>query len=144
MDPLLQASLMNQSLMSQSLSDLRNPGYRNSGEWRMFSSDSDIKDIAEGEMEGGEHLGLLLEGEGEKIGSKESISTLKNPSGPNTAQVISLRHGGEPSGLQFICNLHHCNFLRFSTLDHCCRALLGTRPATRNRNQPDGWIRTPV
>ena len=44
------ASLMNQSLMSQSLSDLRNPpGNRHSGEWpRMFASDSDIKDIAEG------------------------------------------------------------------------------------------------
>ena len=41
-----QVSLMNQSLMSQSLSDLRNPangGNRTSGEWRMFSSDSDIK-----------------------------------------------------------------------------------------------------
>ena len=37
---------MNQSLLSQSLSDLRHPpGSRTSGEWRMFSSDSDIKDI---------------------------------------------------------------------------------------------------
>lgn len=40
------ASLMNQSLMSQSLSDLRGPN-RQSGEWKMFASDSDIKDIAE-------------------------------------------------------------------------------------------------
>jgi hypothetical protein len=60
------ASLMNQSLMSQSLSDLRHPpGCRNSGEWRMFSSDSDIKDIiAEGEVGGA-------------AGSQESIDTLK-------------------------------------------------------------------
>jgi hypothetical protein len=66
------ASLMSQSLMSQSLSDLRHPpGCRNSGEWRMFSSDSDIKDIiAEGEVAAGAEEG----------GSQESIDTLKNPS----------------------------------------------------------------
>jgi hypothetical protein len=72
------ASLMNQSLMSQSLSDLRHPpGCRNSGDWRMFSSDSDIKDIiTEGEVVGEEGA--------EVNGSQESIHTIKNPS----AQVV--------------------------------------------------------
>jgi len=82
-------SLMNQSLMSQSLSDLRNPangGNRTSGEWRMFSSDSDIKDIAESEVEEGGSLVLTGDLQQPDGGSGESINTIKNPSGSNTAQ----------------------------------------------------------
>ena len=104
---------MNQSLLSQSLSDLRNPpgSKRASGEWRMFSSDSDIKDIKEGEREGGEgddgeaegencsvdegvgdEIGTLGEGSlvGDGKGSNESVDTLKNPSASNSAQVCIL------------------------------------------------------
>ncbi len=75
------ASLMNQSLMSQSLSDLRNPPNRHSGEWKMFASDSDIKDIAE-VMESSDASPLSA-----KEGSHESVSTLTlSPgSGTNTA-----------------------------------------------------------
>ena len=81
------ASLMSQSLMSQSLSDLRHPpGWRNSGDWRMFSSDSDIKDIiAEGEA-----VDTTRDEEEEQRGSQESINTIKNPS----AQVELQQHPG--------------------------------------------------
>ena len=62
------ASLMNQSLMSQSLSDLRHPQSRHSGEWKMFASDSDIKDIAE----------VLETGQTDtRSGSNETVSTLQ-------------------------------------------------------------------
>jgi len=85
------ASLMNQSLLSQSLSDLRHPpGSRTSGEWRMFSSDSDIKDIKE--VEDGENVVLGLDVGG---GSRESINTLKNPSGTSTAQGTPRSKSGE-------------------------------------------------
>ena len=101
------ASLMNQSLMSQSLSDLRHPpGCRNSGEWRMFSSDSDIKDIiAEGEVLGG---GEEEEEQAAGGGSRESINTLKNPS----AQV---NHSLPIYGNRYVVTLnlslnHHNNF----------------------------------
>lgn len=87
------ASLMNQSLLSQSLSDLRNPpgSKRASGEWRMFSSDSDIKDIKEGEREPcsgdeGDIITSNTETNNEARGSNESVNTLKNPSATNSAQ----------------------------------------------------------
>ena len=75
------ASLMNQSLMSQSLSDLRNPPNRHSGEWKMFASDSDIKDIAE-VMESSDASPVSA-----KEGVHESVSTLtlSAGSGTNTA-----------------------------------------------------------
>ena len=72
------ASLMNQSLMSQSLSDLRNPPNRHSGEWKMFASDSDIKDIAEVIETGAD--GSVAN----KTGSDESVSTLHVSSGSGT------------------------------------------------------------
>ena len=80
------ASLMNQSLMSQSLSDLRNPPNRHSGEWKMFASDSDIKDIAE-----------VTEG-GENLGSQESVSTLhvSAGSGTDTATNTPRKQKDEP------------------------------------------------
>lgn len=94
---------MNQSLLSQSLSDLRNPpGQRYSGEWpRMFASDSDIKDIAEGsEVESGGPNSLLAGPQG----SQESVCTLKNPSGTSTVQTtprkqeeLNLKMEGHPS-----------------------------------------------
>ena len=60
---------------SQSLSDLRNPGSkRHSAEFRMFASDSDIKDIAEG-SEGSEGPSSLLAGGSPN--SQESIATIK-------------------------------------------------------------------
>ena len=90
---------MNQSLLSQSLSDLRNPpgSKRASGEWRMFSSDSDIKDIKEGEREPcsgdeGDKENIITsntETNNEARGSNESVNTLKNPSATNSAQVIT-------------------------------------------------------
>ena len=72
------ASLMNQSLMSQSLSDLRNPPNRHSGEWKMFASDSDIKDIAE-VIESSEVSPVSA-----KQGSQESVSTLILSAGSGT------------------------------------------------------------
>lgn len=79
-DKTRKTSLMNQSLMSQSLSDLRNPSQQHSAEFRMFASDSDIKDIAEGSEEGPGSLVLTA-----SPGSKESVATLKNPgSGAST------------------------------------------------------------
>ena len=77
------ASLMNQSLMSQSLSDLRNPPNRHSGEWKMFASDTDIKDIAE-VMENSEGSPLSV-----KQGSQESVSTLHVSSGSGTATATN-------------------------------------------------------
>ena len=84
------ASLMNQSLMSQSLSDLRNPpGNRHSGEWpRMFASDSDIKDIAEGvESDGPSSLlantGVI--GPQQIQGSEESVCTIMNQGSSGTS-----------------------------------------------------------
>lgn len=67
------ASLMNQSLMSQSLSDLRNTPTRHSGEWKMFASDSDIKDIAEAI----ESSDSPVSKKTNSNGSKESVTTLK-------------------------------------------------------------------
>jgi len=87
------ASLMNQSLMSQSLSDLRNPpGNRHSGEWpRMFASDSDIKDIAEGVE--GDGPGSLLATTGiigpQLQGSEESVCTLRNQGGSGASTVTT-------------------------------------------------------
>ena len=72
------ASLMNQSLMSQSLSDLRNPPNRHSGEWKMFASDSDIKDIAE-VIETSDVSPVPA-----KQGSQESVSTLILSAGSGT------------------------------------------------------------
>jgi len=72
------ASLMNQSLMSQSLSDLRNPPNRHSGEWKMFASDSDIKDIAE-VIESSDASPVSA-----KQGSQESVSTLILSAGSGT------------------------------------------------------------
>ena len=72
------ASLMNQSLMSQSLSDLRNPSNRHSGEWKMFASDSDIKDIAE-VIESSDASAVSA-----KQGSQESVSTLILSAGSGT------------------------------------------------------------
>ena len=72
------ASLMNQSLMSQSLSDLRHPPNRHSGEWKMFASDSDIKDIAE-VIESSEVSPVSA-----KQGSQESVSTLILSAGSGT------------------------------------------------------------
>jgi len=84
------ASLLNQSLMSQSLSDLRNPpGSRYSGEWpRMFASDSDIKDIAEG-IEGDGPSSLLTGTQpiGQPQGSEESVCTLRNQGGSGASTV---------------------------------------------------------
>jgi len=79
-------SLLNQSLMSQSLSDLRNPpGSRHSGEWpRMFASDSDIKDIAEGIETDGQ--GGLLPG---ALGSGESVETIRNQGGSGASTVTT-------------------------------------------------------
>lgn len=74
------ASLMNQSLMSQSLSDLRHPTNRHSGDWKMFASDSDIKDIAE----------VLETSPGEvKTGSDESVSTLHVSTGSGTCTATT-------------------------------------------------------
>ena len=72
------ASLMNQSLMSQSLSDLRNPPNRHSGEWKMFASDSDIKDIAE-VIESSDASPVSA-----KQGSQDSVSTLTLSAGSGT------------------------------------------------------------
>jgi len=85
--------LMNQSLLSQSLSDLRNPGQqRHSAEFRMFASDSDIKDIAEGSE--GEGPSSLLAGV--IPGSQESVTTIKNPSsGTTTVQTTPRRDAGD-------------------------------------------------
>eukprot|EP00092_Neocalanus_flemingeri_P022935 GFUD01024866.1.p1 GENE.GFUD01024866.1~~GFUD01024866.1.p1 ORF type:complete len:1003 (-),score=283.83 GFUD01024866.1:228-3236(-) len=82
------ASLLNQSLMSQSLSDLRNPpGSRHSGEWpRMFASDSDIKDIAEG-IEGDGPASLLAGTLGPHKGSEESVCTIMNQVGSGASTV---------------------------------------------------------
>jgi len=84
------ASLLNQSLMSQSLSDLRNPpGSRYSGEWpRMFASDSDIKDIAEGiEGDGPSSLLAGTQPVGQPQGSEESVCTLRNQGGSGGSTV---------------------------------------------------------
>jgi len=88
-------SLMNQSLLSQSLSDLRNPGSkRHSAEFRMFASDSDIKDIQEGsEGSGGEGPSSML---GAATASQESVTTLKNPN--NSAQGTPRKAGDEDVG----------------------------------------------
>ena len=88
-------SLMNQSLLSQSLSDLRNPGSkRHSAEFRMFASDSDIKDIQEGsEGSGGEGPSPML---GAATASQESVTTLKNPN--NSAQGTPRKAGDEDVG----------------------------------------------
>jgi len=88
------ASLMNQSLMSQSLSDLRNPpGNRHSGEWpRMFASDSDIKDIAEGvETDGPSSLlaTTAIIGPQQVQGSEESVCTIMNQGGSGTSTVTT-------------------------------------------------------
>ena len=52
----------------------RNPTSRHSGEWKMFASDSDIKDIAETIMESSESP---VSKKTNSSGSKESITTLK-------------------------------------------------------------------
>ena len=87
-------SLMNQSLLSQSLSDLRNPNgsKRHSAEFRMFASDSDIKDIQEGN-EGSGPSSML----GAGTASQESVTTLKNPnnSGSSTVQTTPRKAGEE-------------------------------------------------
>jgi len=98
------ASLMNQSLMSQSLSDLRGPN-RQSGEWKMFASDSDIKDIAE-VIETGESVAAATCA-GVKAGSDESVSTLHVSAGSGTCtatntprkevEELNLDQGGEKS-----------------------------------------------
>jgi len=70
------ASLMNQSLLSQSLSDLRHPGKdgrKQSGEFKMFASDGDIKDIAE------------ETGKRQSQDSVESVATLKHTNNPSTS-----------------------------------------------------------
>merc|ERR1719341_91518 len=87
-------SLMNQSLLSQSLSDLRNPNgsKRHSAEFRMFASDSDIKDIQEGSEGSGPNSML-----GAATTSQESVTTLKNPnnSGSSTVQTTPRKAGEE-------------------------------------------------
>jgi len=87
------ASLMNQSLMSQSLSDLRNPPNRHSGEWpRMFASDSDIKDIAEGVESDGPSSLLTTTAVAPSMavqGSEESVCTLKNQGGSGASTVTT-------------------------------------------------------
>ena len=91
-------SLLNQSLLSQSLSDLRNPNgsKRHSAEFRMFASDSDIKDIQEGSE------GSSGEGPSSMLGavSQESVTTLKNPnnSGSSTVQTTPRKAGEEEDG----------------------------------------------
>ena len=90
-------SLLNQSLLSQSLSDLRNPNgsKRHSAEFRMFASDSDIKDIQEGsEGSSGEGPSSML---GAATASQESVTTLKNPnnSGSSTVQTTPRKAGEE-------------------------------------------------
>jgi len=71
------ASLMNQSLLSQSLSDLSSSraAHRNSGDFKMFASDGDIKDIAE------------VGAENVRQESTDSVNTLipPSPSGTSTA-----------------------------------------------------------
>ena len=90
-------SLMNQSLLSQSLSDLRNPNgsKRHSAEFRMFASDSDIKDIQEGNEGSGPNSML-----GAATTSQESVTTLKNPnnSGSSTVQTTPRKAGEEDGG----------------------------------------------
>ena len=94
-------SLMNQSLLSQSLSDLRNPNgsKRHSAEFRMFASDSDIKDIQEGSegSSGGEGPSSML---GAATASQESVTTLKNPnnSGSSTVQTTPRKAGEDENG----------------------------------------------
>ena len=86
------ASLMNQSLMSQSLSDLRNPPSRHSGEWKMFASDSDIKDIAEVIENADSPQGaaaVVPVVTGIKTGSDESVSTLHVSSGSGTCTATN-------------------------------------------------------
>jgi len=96
-------SLMNQSLLSQSLSDLRNPGSkRHSAEFRMFASDSDIKDIQEGsEGSGGEGPSSMLGG---ATTSQESVATLKNPnnSGSSTVQTTPRKACEEDTGVESV------------------------------------------
>ena len=91
-------SLMNQSLLSQSLSDLRNPNgsKRHSAEFRMFASDSDIKDIQEGNEGSGPNSML-----GAATTSQESVTTLKNPnnSGSSTVQTTPRKAGEEDGGV---------------------------------------------
>ena len=88
------ASLMNQSLMSQSLSDLRNPPSRHSGEWKMFASDSDIKDIAEvienvDSPPGAAAAAVVPLVSGITTGSNESVSTLHVSSGSGTCTATN-------------------------------------------------------
>ena len=96
-------SLMNQSLLSQSLSDLRNPGSkRHSAEFRMFASDSDIKDIQEGsEGSGGEGPSSMLGG---ATLSQEAVATLKNPnnSGSSTVQTTPRKACEEDTGVESV------------------------------------------
>ena len=117
----------------------------------MFSSDSDIKDIAEADVETGDNILVGLEaGDLNREGSKESINTLKNPSGSNTAQGTPRSRTGESSKDQ--SNLDVSSRLECSedsgsrsrNIDENANPTLSSTPLRRGRDQTSTPLGTPA
>ena len=117
----------------------------------MFSSDSDIKDIAEADVEVTENIVAGVEaGDLIREGSKESINTLKNPSGSNTAQGTPRSRAGDSthdeSSLDVSSRLEcsEDSGSRSGIIDENANPTLSSTPLRRGRDKTSTPLGTPA